>query len=57
MDKRDASEFLARFVSFDGEVYLPKDEELKNFVLYYYSLYEKLANQVDLEAWQKWINA
>ena len=57
MDKRDASEFLARFVSFDGEVYLPKDEELKNFVLYYYGLYEKLANQVDLEAWQKWINA
>ena len=55
--KRDASEFLARFVSFNDGVYLPKDEELKNFVLYYYKKNEELANQVDLGTWQKWINA
>ena len=55
--KRDASEFLARFVSFHDGIYLPKGEELKNFVLYYYKKNEELANQVDLGTWQKWINA
>lgn len=53
--KRDASEFLARFASFDGQVYLPNDKKVRAFVKYYYEMYEKLANQVDLGTWQKWV--
>ena len=53
--KRDASEFLARFASFDGQVYLPNDKKVRAFVKYYYEMYEKLANEVDLDTWQKWV--
>ncbi|AII15139.1 invasion antigen B [Campylobacter iguaniorum] len=54
-NKLDASEFLAKFASFNGEVYLPNDKQTCEFVKYYYSRYEKIANEIDESGeWQRW---
>ncbi|MCR8697020.1 MULTISPECIES: invasion protein CiaB [Campylobacter] len=56
--KIDASEFLAKFAYFDGEIYLPNDAEVANFVKYYYNRYEMIGNEIDeSDEWQKWQNA
>ena len=56
--KLNASEFLAKFAYFDGEVYLPTDIEVANFVKHYYSRYEAIGNEIDeSDEWQKWQNA
>lgn len=43
----DAKEFLNRFCALEGGVFLPKLEECRNFVKFYYDLYEKIGNDVD----------
>lgn len=54
-NKLDASDFLAKFANFDGEVYLPNDEQTCKFVKHYYSRYEKIANEIDESGeWQRW---
>ncbi|MCR8679771.1 MULTISPECIES: invasion protein CiaB [Campylobacter] len=56
--KLNASEFLAKFAYFDGEIYLPTDIEVANFVKHYYSRYEAIGNEIDeSDEWQKWQNA
>ena len=55
--KINASEFLAKFAYFDGEIYLPNDAEVANFVKYYYNRYEMIGNEIDESGeWQKWQN-
>ncbi|MBO7155559.1 MAG: invasion protein CiaB [Campylobacter sp.] len=55
--KLNASEFLAIFAKFDGEVYLPTDNIVAEFVKYYYSRYEAIGNEIDdSNEWQKWQN-
>ncbi|WP_201790063.1 hypothetical protein [Campylobacter lanienae] len=55
--KINASEFLAKFAYFDGEIYLPNDAEVANFVKYYYNRYEMIGNEIDeSDEWQKWQN-
>ena len=55
--KLNASEFLAIFAKFDGEVYLPTDSIVAEFVKYYYSRYEAIGNEIDdSNEWQKWQN-
>lgn len=53
--KLEAGEFLNKFASFNGQTYLPKDKKCKEFVEYYYSKYEKIANEIDeSKEWEKW---
>lgn len=55
--KLNASEFLAIFAKFDGEVYIPTDSMVVEFVKYYYSRYEAIGNEIDdSDEWQKWQN-
>ena len=55
--KLDAGEFLARFAKFDGQIYLPIDSDVADFVKYYYSKYELIGNEIDeSKQWQKWQN-
>ncbi|KAA6228447.1 invasion protein CiaB [Campylobacter sp. LR185c] len=43
----DASEFLSRFCVLEDDIYLPIEEECKEFVKFYYNLYEKIGNEID----------
>ncbi|TEY04086.1 invasion protein CiaB [Campylobacter sp. US33a] len=45
--KLDAKEFLNEFCILENEVFLPKNAICKEFVLYYYKLYEQFANIID----------
>lgn len=49
LEKRNADEFLYKYVKKENNLYLPKDENLKKFVLYYYEQYKKYANTIDDE--------
>lgn len=54
-NKLDSSLFLADFAVFEKGIYLPKDSKVREFVEYYYSRYETLANAIDESAeWQNW---
>lgn len=46
-NKKDAKEFLEQFCLFENEIFLPKQEKCKNFVKFYYELYEKIGNEID----------
>ena len=47
LNKKDAGEFLFNYVITDKEGYnLPKDKNLRNFVIYYQELFEKYGNEV-----------
>ncbi|KAA6228934.1 invasion protein CiaB [Campylobacter sp. LR196d] len=43
----DASEFLSHFCVLEDDIYLPIEEECKEFVKFYYNLYEKIGNEID----------
>ncbi|MCH5336505.1 MAG: invasion protein CiaB [Campylobacter sp.] len=45
--KLDAKEFLNRFCVLEDGIFLPKLEKCKNFVKFYYNLYEKIGNDID----------
>lgn len=45
--RKDAKEFLDRFAVMEGEYYLPTNPKIKEFVNWYYALYEKHGNEVD----------
>lgn len=47
MQKRDANEFLSKFCVLEDEIFLPLQKECKDFVKYYYALYEKIGNELD----------
>ena len=49
LEKRNADEFLYTYMKKENLVFLPKDEEIKKFVLWYYELYKKYANTIDDE--------
>lgn len=54
-NKRDASLFLADFAVFESGIYLPKKQEVREFVEHYYARYEALANAIDESGeWQNW---
>ena len=44
--KKDPKEFLAKFVQKEGKNYLPKDEKVKEFVVWYYELYKKIGQKI-----------
>ncbi len=46
LEKRDASEFLNLFTKRKNSHYLPRREELEEFVEYYYTQYKVIGNQV-----------
>lgn len=53
--KADSSEFLARFASLEGGVYLPVDKKVREFVEFYYAKHEIMANEIDTSGeWEKW---
>lgn len=45
--KKDAWEFLSEFCLFENGIFLPKMKECREFVEFYYDLYEKIGNQID----------
>ena len=45
--KQDASLWLYQFMKKDGEYFLPNDENLKSFVLYYFERYKEIGTQID----------
>lgn len=55
--KLDAGKFLSKFAKFDGEIYLPVDLKVLDFVKFYYAKYEAIGNEIDdSNEWQKWQN-
>jgi len=44
--KLDPKGFLDKFIEKNGNIYLPKDEKVKNFVKWYYELYKEIGNKV-----------
>ena len=49
LNQNDASEFLNLFTINDGEHFLPKNQEVRDFVQSYYSEYKKIGNVVAKE--------
>ncbi len=45
--KLDAKEFLNRFCILENDIFMPLHPECKEFVQFYYSLYEKIGNEID----------
>jgi hypothetical protein len=45
LDKKDANEYLARYATKVDGIYLPKDEQTKEFVEYYYARYKEIGQQ------------
>jgi hypothetical protein len=45
LDKKDANEYLARYATKVDGVYLPKDEQIRQFVEYYYARYKEIGQQ------------
>ncbi|MRI59087.1 MAG: invasion protein [Epsilonproteobacteria bacterium] len=46
--KRDSKEFLERFLSKE-KVFLPKERDIREFVIYYYNLYKQIGRDVEKE--------
>jgi hypothetical protein len=44
--KLDPKGFLDKFIQKENNVYLPKNEKLKEFVTWYYDLYKEIGNQI-----------
>ncbi len=44
--QKDAKEFLERYVSFGSKI-MPKDEQVRDFVEYYYDLYRTIGAQIE----------
>lgn len=49
LEKRNADDFLYTYIKKEDKVFLPKDEKIKKFVLWYYEEYKKYANILDDE--------
>ncbi len=47
LDKRDAGEFLERFVYLKDGDYMPKDTKVEAFVEYYWDLHQKIGREID----------
>jgi hypothetical protein len=45
LDKKDANEYLARYTIKSDGIYLPKDEQIRQFVEYYYARYKEIGQQ------------
>ncbi|EAL7523090.1 hypothetical protein DUZ10_08290, partial [Campylobacter jejuni] len=43
----DAKEFLSRFCEIEDNIFLPIMSKCKEFVKFYYDLYEKIGNEID----------
>lgn len=46
-EKKDAKVFLNLFCILENGIFLPINEECRDFVLYYYDLYEQIGNELD----------
>ena len=46
--KNDAKDFLSRFCTIENGLFLPRMQECKEFVEYYYDLYKNIGNNMDL---------
>ncbi|OPA81689.1 hypothetical protein BFG04_00680 [Campylobacter pinnipediorum subsp. pinnipediorum] len=56
-DKKEASEFLNIFCEEHKNTFLPKNNNTKEFVLYFYERYKDIGNDVDESGeWEKWQN-
>lgn len=56
--KEDAKNYLDKFCILEDEVFLPLDEECKEFVKYYYELYQLYGNDIDESGeFEKYTNA
>jgi hypothetical protein len=49
LDKKDASEFLYRYVQKVDNKILPRDENIREFVEYYFDLYKEIGRELDKE--------
>ncbi len=47
--KEDSKKYLDKFIKREGRNFLPLDEEVRNFVLYYYNLYKKMGTEIEKE--------
>ncbi|MCP4523650.1 MAG: invasion protein CiaB [Candidatus Gracilibacteria bacterium] len=46
LEKESADTFLYQYTEKQGKYFIPKNSEIKNFVEYYYDIYEKIGNKV-----------
>lgn len=49
LEKLDATSWLNNFAMKDNKYFLPNNENLKNFVLYYFDKYKKMGTEIDFE--------
>lgn len=46
LEKQDAETFLFQYTLKEGKYFLPKNDDVRKFVEYYYAKYEKMGNQI-----------
>lgn len=46
LEKQPAEAFLCQYAVKEGKYFLPKNQDVRNFVEYYYDMYEKIGNEV-----------
>ena len=46
LEKQDAETFLFQYTVKEGKYFLPKNEDVRKFVEYYYDRYEKIWNKI-----------
>jgi hypothetical protein len=49
LDKKDALEFLDRYIVTEDRVFMPRDKKIYRFVKYYYALYKELGTKIDTD--------
>ena len=49
LDKKDATDFLSEFAIKEDSIFLPVDNNIKEFVNFYYDLFKKHGNEIDEE--------
>ena len=49
LDKKDATEFLNRFVKKDGKYFMPINQKINSFVKHYFKRYQEIGQELDTE--------
>ncbi|WP_321314860.1 invasion protein CiaB [Halarcobacter sp.] len=49
LDKKDATEFLNRFVKKDGKYFMPNNPKINSFVKYYFKRYQEIGQELDTQ--------
>ncbi|WP_321468189.1 invasion protein CiaB [Halarcobacter sp.] len=49
LDKKDATEFLNRFIKKDGKYFMPNNPKINSFVKYYFRRYQEIGQELDTQ--------